>query len=420
MSAPVGTTGPGPAPAAAPPSRTGPSTTPAGPDPTVVGDGTTARSRARSRWRRARGWVLVLAFALPAIGILALPAPPASTTPGAPDNPGAAGSRALAQVLQRQGVEVTYVRTSAAALAAAEDGGTVLVVGDTWLMPEQAEALVALDNDLVLVNAAWTLSYVSPTAGTSGSGAATSTREAGCDDPDAVAAGTITAGGGLRAGDGDGTVCFPTPDDPGAGAYLALEQDGRRVSALSDLTPLTNAALAEEGNAALALRLLGRHDTLVWYLPGLDDAGGVVAEDTTSLTDLVPWVRAVVLWLLLVLAVTVVQRARRFGPVVAETLPVVVRSAEATRGRGRLYRRARAHGHAGAALRAGTAARLAQRLGLPRSASGPALVDAVHRASGRPARDVDALLYGPPPTDDAALQRLAADLDQLESEVHRP
>ncbi len=112
-------------------------------------------------------------------------------------------------------------------------------------------------------------------------------------------------------------------------------------------------------------------------------------------------------------------RARRLGRVVTEPLPVVVRSAETTRGRGRLYRRSRSYGHAAASLRAGAATRTARRLGLPHSAGAPAVIDALARATGRTPEDVGALLYGPPPTGDAGLTDLARRLDELESEVHR-
>src|SRR5665647_2284492 len=98
---------------------------------------------------------------------------------------------------------------------------------------------------------------------------------------------------------------------------------------------------------------------------------------------------------------------------------VTVRAAETTLGRGRLYRRARSRGHAGAALRAGTARRAAARVGLPRSAGATDVIDALARATGRPIEQVAGLLYGPPPTDDAGLLQLARQLDELESEVHR-
>ena len=387
----------------------------------VLGDGSTARSRGAARWRSARPWLVVLGVALVGALVLALPSPPTSTTPGAPDNPGDRGARAAARILERQGVEVRHVTTTRAAVSAAAGGGTVLVVGDQWLSAAQVDALADLDNDLVLVDAGWALTSLAPDLVATGQDAPRTTRQASCADPDAAAAGAITAAGGYEAVGGSAVVCFPSSPGAGDGAYVVVEQDGRRVAALSDLEPLTNAALAQDGNAALVLRALGRSDRVVWYVPSLDDVGVVPdGASGTSITDLVPWVRPVLAWLALVLVVTIVWRARRLGAVVAEPLPVVVRSAETTRGRGRLYRRARAHGHAGAALRAGTAARVAHRLGLPRSADAPTLIDALVRATGRDARDVETLLYGPPPTDDPGLLRLADDLHHLESEVHRP
>ncbi len=65
---------------------------------------------------------------------------------------------------------------------------------------------------------------------------------------------------------------------------------------------------------------------------------------------------------MLQLAVAVVLlalwRARRLGPVVPESLPVVVRAAEATEGRGRMYRRAGARDRAAGRLRAATRTRI--------------------------------------------------------------
>ena len=197
------------------------------------------------------------------------------------------------------------------------------------------------------------------------------------------------------------------------------ESDGRRIVALSDMAPLTNQHLAEQGNAALVLRALGRHERLVWYIPSLDDVGTGGETEAAPAQLLPPVVPLLALQLLLVVAVVALWRGRRLGRLVTENLPVVVRAGETTRGRGRLYRRGRSYGHAAAALRAGTAARSAGRLGLPRSAPAPLVVDAIARAAGRRPADVEALLYGPPPTDDRGLARLARDLDHLESEVHR-
>jgi hypothetical protein len=112
-------------------------------------------------------------------------------------------------------------------------------------------------------------------------------------------------------------------------------------------------------------------------------------------------------------------RGRRFGKLVPEALPVEVPASQVTLGVGRLYRRARAAGHAGAALRAGTASRLARRLGLPSSAAPATLVIGIADAAGRPATAVHTLLYGPPPASAAALAALAGDLHALEKALEK-
>ncbi|GAA3801944.1 DUF4350 domain-containing protein [Cellulomonas soli] len=364
---------------------------------------------------------LALLAAVVLVGLLAaLPEPRTSTVPVAPDNTAAGGARAAAQILRRQGVDVRFVRTTADAVAAADAGTTLLVVRDALLSDTQVEALADTPADLVLLAPGWSLPWFTDQITSAGwLSDAPTVRSASCTDADATAAGTITASGALMATGPDATICFPGAEDaPGTGAYAVVE-GARRVAVLSDVTPLTNEALADEGNAALVLRLLGRHDTLVWYVPSLSDTGTTEATGP-SLTDLLPPAAPVAaLQLLLVALVTALWRGRRLGRLVTEPLPVVVRSAETTRGRGRLYRRGRSRGHAAAALRAGAATRAARRLGLPRSAPATAVIDALTLATGRDRVEIAALLYGPPPTDDAALTRLAHDLDHLESEVHR-
>jgi hypothetical protein len=105
--------------------------------------------------------------------------------------------------------------------------------------------------------------------------------------------------------------------------------------------------------------------------------------------------------------------------VVAEPLPVVVRAAEAVEGRSRLYRAARARGTAADALRAGTRDRVVRRLGLSVDTGRAGVVDAVSWRTGRDPAEVDALLYGAAPGEDAALVRLADDLSALEHTLTR-
>ncbi|MCL2464240.1 MAG: DUF4350 domain-containing protein [Micrococcales bacterium] len=396
----------------------------AAPGAAIVGDGTTARSRAARRWRRRRPALVVLAL-LVAGGLLALlPAPRTSITPLAPDNTGGNGAQALATILRQHGVTVTYVTTVAAAERATAGGGTLLVAGGYPLTQPDATRIAAIGaHHLVLVAATAWLDVLAPGVGPAyGGGSAPAPRAAACDDADALAAGTVTVTGALTASGPGVVTCFPMPgSEPGGpGAYaVTTSAAGHRVTVLADSTPLTNGALATDGNAALAIRILGRDAHLTWFVPTTSSSGSDSGSEPIFGGLVPPWLGLLGAQGLVVLLVVAVWRGRRLGPVVAERLPVVVRATETTRGRGRLYRRARAYGHAAAALRAGTAARAAARLGLPRSAGAPATIDAISRATARPPDEVARLLYGPPPTDERALATLAGRLATLESEVHR-
>ena len=387
----------------------------------MQGDGTTTAGRARARWHRARRPLTVLLLLLVVAAFAALARPPVSQTPLGVDNPSPSGGRALAQLLTQQGVTVEEVRTSAEAARAA--AGTTLLVVDSYLLTdEQLRELAATEADIVLAGAeAWHLeTFTGGRIGPGGLSPSGRAAEASCSDPDAQAAGTVRSQGyGLTALSPDVILCFPSGDDAGVqqGAYAVAQDGDRRVVAFDDVGMLTNDRLTEEGNAALMLRSLGHNERLTWYVPTYGDTG-TDAEASTS--DLLPaWAGPVAWQLVLVVVVLGLWRGRALGRIVPEPLPVTVRAAEATVGRGRLYRRSRSRGHAAAALRAGMASRAAAAVGLARSAGAPDVSDARARATGRPTEQVASLLYGPPPTDDAALLRLAQQLDELESEVHR-
>ena len=340
---------------------------------TVTGDGTTAVDRARRRWRRVRWTLLVLALFALVVAVLAVTRPTTSDTPYAPDSTAPQGSRALAQVLQRQGVEVRYVRTVDDAVRAARPGTTLLVTPSPRLLEEQAAALARVPADLVLVEPGGTLLdlatdgavglAISPLGGT---------RTPGCELPAAVAAGDLDLRAGLEVpADADVHACWPAEDGVALAQVSVVPGDDgepRTVTAVGDPALLRNADVTTAGNAALALHLLGANEELVWFVPDPFDltTGAGVSTGGALLPD---WAAPVGLWALLCALVAAAWKGRRLGPLVTEDLPVVVPAAEATRGRGRLYRRARARGHAAAALRAAAADRLAGRLGVPRNAS---------------------------------------------------
>jgi hypothetical protein len=327
------------------------------------------------------------------------------------------GSRAVAEVLRDQGVQVQLVQTNRGLRDIAVPGDTVLVAFPDLLRPEQVETVRDIGADLVVIGSPAPELFA--TGVELGRETALEARQPVCALPAADRAGIADTGGlsyDVGAGAGDDAVgCYAREGLP---SLVQVSAAGRTVTLLGSPQALTNDRFDELGNAALTLSLLGQNDRLIWYLPSLGD---VSAGEQRTFYELVPdgfW------WGLTqaVLAVLVLMfwRARRLGPVVPEPLPVVVRAAETVEGRARLYRRAGARDKAAAALRAGALRRLIPLMGLPRSADPPAVVDGVAARTRRTAPDLAALLYGAAPADDAALVRLAADLDALEREIRRP
>ncbi|MCX9190207.1 DUF4350 domain-containing protein [Carbonactinospora thermoautotrophica] len=302
------------------------------------------------------------------------------------------GSRALARLLKHQGVKVEVVRTADQALARAGDDTTLLVAFPD-LVPQDTRARLGRDAATVVLiepgNRA--LAGLAPDVSAVGQ-AFVEDRDPDCALPAARAAGQALMGGLLydvsAKAEGRAELCYR---EKGHGSLVRLTEGDRELVVLGTPQPLVNRHLAEEGNAALALRLLGQHPRLVWYVPSVAEGGGTA----TSLYDLLPagwrWA-AVQLWI--AVALLALWRVRRLGPVVTEPLPVVVRAAETVEGRARLYRRAHAREHAAATLRAATLSRIVPLLGLPREPAPAAVVAAVARRTGRPPHLVAALLYG--------------------------
>ena len=52
---------------------------------------------------------------------------------------------------------------------------------------------------------------------------------------------------------------------------LIDETDGKTHAVVEGARLFSNAYLAEDGNAALGLALLGQTDRVVWYVPSFDD-----------------------------------------------------------------------------------------------------------------------------------------------------
>jgi hypothetical protein len=137
-------------------------------------------------------------------------------------------------------------------------------------------------------------------------------------------------------------------------------------------------------------------------------------------SDLVPtWVGLALAQVAIVVLGLAWWRGRALGPVVSEPLPVVVRAAEATEGRARLYRKISARGHAAEALRQATMSRLRTDLHLPATADLYIVAHAIETRGHRDALSVIRVLAHSEPTSDDDLVRLADELDALEQEVRR-
>lgn len=343
------------------------------------------------------------------------------------------GARALSEVAHDQGLRMRQIESLSDARITDPAKTTLVIASGEALQPFQARTIATYPGDIVVVGpnqSVWEALDLPIGLREAPAGV----NAAQCTQPDAAAAGAIATTGAVfgRVGAVDGQACFSTPDSTGAGVLFVDGAAGGRVALVADSSLFLNDNIDEAGNAALALRLVGGHDEAVWYLGSYFDTtvltwtssdnpqGPAQRDDVPASTDfLPPGTGNVVFALGLALFVVAWWRARRFGPLVHEPLPVVIRSSESTRGRARMYRAAGASGRAAASLRAAAATRIGARIGVPRSATRAVFVAATARASGRTVEQVDAILYGPPPANESAMMTLIAQIDTLEREVHR-
>ena len=331
-----------------------------------------------------------------------------------PANADPNGARALARVLEDQGVDLTVVRSADALDDVGIDAGTTVVVTSTQdLGRSTADRLLERADDARLV-------VVDAGPGTTAAlGVATLPTGDGLDGKVAADCADPTFAGLSVAVDfalvypSDGG-CFATGD----GALLVAPRPGLTLWGAGEA--LSNDQVLRADNAAVAMRLLGVTDRLVWYVPSLDDLG---AGDGVSLVSLLPaWLRPS-LWLLAIATVALLLwRARRLGALAIEPLPVAVKAIETTRSRGRLYRKAGDRAHAAAVLRAAARVRAAERLRLGSRPDPDTLVRDVARHTGRPVTEIDALLgaRAAAPATDHDLITLADQLAELDREVRRP
>ena len=369
-------------------------------------------ARPRTRWHTGR-WVVLGLIVIIVVGALGthLTAP----RPGGRMDPEATspeGARALVTLLGDHGVDVITAATAGEARRAARPGTLLVAVQTLFLYgDEQLRQLAEAPGDLLLVEPVAKAREALAPALDLGESSAFGCGPPVCELADANLAGEVQFGltdTYRAAGDVAVTRCY-------GGAVARYHDDGRTVTVVGTADFMANSGLLNQGNAALAMNLAGTRPTVIWYAPQRfegESTGGA------KLSDVIPdQVRWIVLQLCLVVVALAVWQARRIGPLVAESLPVVVRASETVEGRGRLYRSHRARDRAADALRTATLQRLLPRLGLTAGAVPPAVTTAVAARCARSATEVGHLLFGPPPATDSELVHLAHQLDDIERQV---
>jgi hypothetical protein len=366
--------------------------------------------------KRAAFWVGVALFTL-TIAIISLLAAGSAGAgrPLDPTNAAPGGAMALAEVLRQQGVEVTAADTldeTREAIASPADTTLLLYDADLYLDDEQLREAVALAGNVVLVDPDFgQLQAVAP--GVAQAGGVNETLGADCDVPAVQKAGTVSGqAAGYRIIDDsiDATGCLGSGD--GVVSLVALP-DGLVI--LGTTGALSNEAIIRDGNAALALNLLGAREHLVWYLPTFGDVPATAPETLGELTP--AWVTPVLSLLVLTFVAAAIWRGRRLGPLVIENLPVTVRASETMLGRSRLYERSSSRLRALDALRVGALQRLAAACGLPRAAAVDEVVAGVAALTGAQVGDIRRLLVDAVPAGDAELVAFSDALLALERDV---
>lgn len=365
----------------------------------------------RQRWRTAR-WVLLGLIAITAFAAVSawLTTPrlggrmdPRATSP--------TGAHALVALVRERGVEV-IIADSVADVERAARPGTLMLLAQTYNARggELMHRLAAAPGDRLVVEPtvaareALAPGIRSVSDGTPGD-------EPKCTLREANRAGVSRMDGSAvydRVDNAPLTRCY-------GGALVRYDDAGRTITVVGDSEFMTNAGLLKDGNAALAMNLVGTRDRVIWFAPQRIQGDATAGATITDLIpDAVTWVIA---QLCLIVALVAVWQGRRLGPLVAEDLPVVVRASETAEGRARLYRSTRSRGQAAAALRTAALQRLTPRLGMGTGASDDAVITALAACCRAEAAEVHRVLFGPGPETDAELVHLAQTIDDIERQV---
>ncbi|MFD0572054.1 DUF4350 domain-containing protein [Kitasatospora gansuensis] len=247
-------------------------------------------------WRRSRWFLAAAAFVLLVALLISGLGGHREYPPLDPRDTDPQGTRAALHLLEERGLTTRTVSTEDELTAALAEPGSTVVVPFTAPMPSRQLVLLGRqhrgsDSRLVLIgpdnNALAAITpdikrvpdtargplYEDPIA-----------VDPGCSLPEATRAGRAELGGTLyEPGNGD-VGCYAVDGHPSLVRHT--DPGSREIVVLGSAWALTNDRLDEEGNASLALGLLGSRRQLVWYLPDYSNMSTV--EQSKSLADFIP------------------------------------------------------------------------------------------------------------------------------------
>lgn len=367
---------------------------------------------ARERASAARPAIMVLAFVIVSfVGIAFLPQAGFNNAPVGIRNPGGDGARALAQVLEHHGITVSEV---SATQAASVDENTTLVVVFPSRMSAQLAQEVETRESVVYVGLEEEYGgeppYLAGLHATRSWDTGQRTQPGCASEAAQHASELFSSAYSVSASSSTWHLCFTT--DGQNYAYAERVEDGRFRAVIPDSVRVRNRAITEGGNAALAINAIGRTNKVAWFVAS---HGVSVSSEQVTPTDS-PFLAPAFLMVLGSALLAAAARGTRLGPLTPEQLPIEVPAAETLIGKARLMRAMRSYGHAARELRSASASRIASSLGVTYTADRETLAREIEQRGLPPSR-YKQLLWGPPPTDEAALVQLANDLYALEKEI---
>ncbi len=376
-------------------------------------------STVRQASRKLLYWVLVAVavLGLAIVTIIANGAAQSAAPSLSPTAPGPKGGKALAEVLRHQGVSVTAATSmrQVREVGTEPSATTIFLVDEPGYLDAAAlRELAELSTNVIVMSPTFDqLDELAPSIALAGHVSGTVTAD--CSLLPVRRAESIQGDGiGFRVIDPDADTvrCFDSGDD--VQSLIQLRNDSGLVTVIGARSAFSNEFVDREGNAALALGLLGETPNLVWLVPTIAEAEA--ADGAASIAELTPvWVSTIMTLFVLTAIAAGFWRGRRFGPLVVEALPVVVRASETMHGRARLYQKSSDYLHTLDALRMGTIDRLGVLCGLPTLATVDDVIRAVAAATGQQPAAIQDLLRDAQPLSEAQLVQFSDDLLKLEA-----